>query len=87
MKMFISFYSVLLKSIYFYIPQFFYTLQFYTVQRKRYMINLALQVGSKDKDNSINGAGETAYPYGKKKTKLDHNNTSYTKLIPNELST
>lgn len=51
------------------------------------MINLALQVGSKDKDNSINGAGETAYPYGKKKTKLDHNNTSYTKLIPDELST
>lgn len=85
MKICISFYSVLLKSVYFYTPQFFYTLQFYTVQRKRYKINLALQVSSKDKDNSINGAGETAYPYGKKM--MDHNITSYTKLIPDELST
>lgn len=58
MKIFISFYSVLLKPIYFYIPQF-YTLQISTAQRKRYMINLALQVSSKDKDNEINGAGET----------------------------
>lgn len=58
-------------------------LQLYTVQRKRYMINLALQVSSQDKDNSINGAGETAYPHGEK-MKLDHNITSYTELIPDE---